>query len=54
MEITGNELTLELLQVFFSMGNFNVDDIILNIFGGLLGYCFLRLFLQKPSPKRSN
>ncbi|BFT72627.1 VanZ family protein [Paenibacillus sp. P36] len=49
----GMSLLLELLQIFFSMGNFDVDDIILNTSGGLLGYCFFRLFRQKPSPKRN-
>ncbi|MDD9270789.1 VanZ family protein [Paenibacillus sp. GCM10023248] len=31
-------LSLEVLQVVFSIGRFDVDDLILNVFGGLLGY----------------
>ncbi|RKN83718.1 VanZ family protein [Paenibacillus ginsengarvi] len=34
----GISLLLECLQVFFSIGNFDVDDLILNTSGGLLGY----------------
>ncbi|TMV49929.1 VanZ family protein [Paenibacillus mesophilus] len=42
----GMSLLLECLQVFFSIGNFDVDDLILNTSGGLLGYgifCIFRL-----------
>lgn len=39
-------LCLECLQVVFSIGSFDVDDLILNISGGLLGYgAFKRLLL---------
>jgi glycopeptide antibiotics resistance protein len=43
----GISLLLECLQVFFSIGNFDVDDLILNTSGGLLGYgvfCIFRLY----------
>ncbi len=37
-------LCLECLQVVFSIGIFDVDDLILNTFGGLLGYCAIKLY----------
>ncbi|MBV7504834.1 VanZ family protein [Bacillus sp. sid0103] len=37
-------LCLECLQVVFSIGIFDVDDLILNTFGGLLGYCVFKLY----------
>ncbi|MDQ0897563.1 MULTISPECIES: VanZ family protein [unclassified Paenibacillus] len=40
----GMSILLECLQVFFSIGNFDVDDLILNTSGGLLGYCVFRLY----------
>ncbi|MDQ0876055.1 glycopeptide antibiotics resistance protein [Paenibacillus sp. V4I3] len=40
----GLSLLLECLQVFFSIGNFDVDDLILNSVGGLLGYGIFRLY----------
>ncbi|PGL72190.1 VanZ family protein [Bacillus sp. AFS055030] len=36
-------LCIESLQVVFSLGVFDVDDLILNTFGGLLGYCAIKL-----------
>ncbi|WP_129691576.1 VanZ family protein [Gottfriedia acidiceleris] len=36
-------LCLESLQVVFSLGIFDVDDLILNTSGGLLGYCAIKL-----------
>jgi len=35
---------LECLQVVFSIGIFDVDDLILNTSGGLLGYCAFKLY----------
>lgn len=37
-------LCLECLQVVFTIGNFDVDDLILNTSGGLLGYCAIKLY----------
>jgi glycopeptide antibiotics resistance protein len=37
-------LCLECLQVVFSLGIFDVDDLILNTSGGLLGYCAIKLY----------
>lgn len=37
-------LSLECAQIVFSMGTFDVDDLILNTLGGLLGYAAYRLF----------
>ncbi|MGO4270461.1 VanZ family protein [Paenibacillus sp. TAF58] len=48
----GLSLLLECLQVFFSIGNFDVDDLILNSFGGLLGYGIFRLYGKYVGIKR--
>ncbi|MGG3838735.1 VanZ family protein [Paenibacillus thiaminolyticus] len=37
-------LYLECSQVVFSLGIFDVDDLILNTSGGLLGYCAIKLY----------
>ncbi len=37
-------LYLECLQVVFSLGIFDVDDLILNTFGGLLGFGAMKLY----------
>ena len=37
-------LCLECLQIVFSLGIFDVDDLILNTSGGLLGYCAIKLY----------
>jgi glycopeptide antibiotics resistance protein len=39
----GISLILECAQGLFSIGTFDVDDLILNTFGGLLGYGLFRL-----------
>lgn len=36
-------LLVEVLQLVFRVGSFDVDDLILNTFGGILGYVFLKL-----------
>ena len=36
-------LSLECLQIIFTIGNFDVDDLILNTAGGLLGYYAIEL-----------
>jgi len=37
-------LSLECFQVFFSLGIFDVDDLLLNTSGGLLGYGAIKLY----------
>lgn len=37
-------LCIEAIQLFFLVGSFDVDDIILNTLGGFLGYLFFMLF----------
>lgn len=37
-------LCIECLQVIFSLGIFDVDDLILNTFGGLIGYYAINLY----------
>lgn len=37
-------LCLESLQVVFTIGSFDVDDLILNTAGGLLGYCAIQFY----------
>jgi glycopeptide antibiotics resistance protein len=48
----GLSLLLECLQVFFSIGNFDLDDLILNSCGGLLGYGIFRLYGKYTGIKR--
>ncbi len=36
-------LFVELMQLIFRVGSFDVDDLILNTLGGLLGYCLLKI-----------
>ena len=36
-------LTFELLQIIFKFGSFDVDDLILNTFGGILGYLPIKI-----------
>ena len=35
-------LTVEVLQLLFRVGSFDVDDLILNTLGGILGYFLLK------------
>ncbi|WP_040205380.1 VanZ family protein [Neobacillus jeddahensis] len=37
-------LTFEILQLLFEFGSFDVDDLILNTFGGLIGYIPIKFF----------
>lgn len=39
-------LAFELIQLIFRFGSFDVDDLILNTFGGVLGYLFIFLILK--------
>lgn len=43
-------LCLECLQVVFSLGIFDVDDLILNTSGGLLGYVSIKLYGKEVEP----
>lgn len=36
-------LLVEILQLVFRVGSFDVDDLLLNTLGGVLGYCLLTL-----------
>jgi glycopeptide antibiotics resistance protein len=36
-------LVVELLQLVFKVGSFDVDDLILNTLGGIAGYCLYKL-----------
>ncbi|MNP72422.1 VanZ like family protein [compost metagenome] len=42
----GFSLCLECMQLVLSMGTFDVDDLILNTTGGLLGYGVFKLFFK--------
>lgn len=44
-------LTFELLQLVFEFGSFDVDDLILNTIGGLLGYLPIKLAFFKSKRK---
>ncbi|WP_036605652.1 VanZ family protein [Paenibacillus assamensis] len=48
-------LSLESAQLLFSIGNFDVDDLILNTLGGILGHCLIRLRVmeEKGTSKRT-
>lgn len=39
-------LVFELIQFFTGLGNFDVDDLLLNTVGGILGFLILLLFFQ--------
>jgi len=41
----GLSLVFEILQLVFEFGSFDVDDLILNTFGGVLGYIPIKLAL---------
>ncbi|GFZ89001.1 hypothetical protein GCM10008018_38960 [Paenibacillus marchantiophytorum] len=41
-------LSLEILQVVFAIGSFDVDDLILNVFGSLIGCFAARLYRFSP------
>lgn len=46
----GTSLLIEILQLVFYLGSCDIDDLILNIFGSLLGfglYCFFRYFYRR-------
>ena len=39
-------LTIEMLQMIFRIGSFDVDDIILNVFGGFTGYFMFIIIIR--------
>lgn len=41
-----SSLTVESLQLYFRVGGFDVDDMMLNTLGGLFGYIALLIFLR--------
>ncbi|WP_229521727.1 VanZ family protein [Paenibacillus monticola] len=45
-------LCFEVTQLLLRMGTFDVDDLILNTFGGIMGYCIFKflVWLIKPQP----
>lgn len=47
-----SSLSYELLQLIFELGSFDVDDLILNTFGGLVGYILVRIFLFIIRPRK--
>ncbi len=47
-------LSLECLQIIFTIGNFDVDDLILNTTGGLLGHYVIKLYDKVYSKSRVN
>ncbi|MDR7238410.1 VanZ family protein [Neobacillus drentensis] len=47
-------LTFELLQLIFEFGSFDVDDLILNTVGGILGYIPIKLVLLITLLKKKN
>ncbi|MEH6957055.1 VanZ family protein, partial [Neobacillus drentensis] len=47
-------LTFELMQLIFEFGSFDVDDLILNTVGGILGYLPIKLFLLFTGYKMKN
>ncbi|MFL6557453.1 MAG: VanZ family protein, partial [Bacillus sp. (in: firmicutes)] len=47
-------LTFELLQLVFEFGSFDVDDLILNTSGGIIGYLPIKLILLFTHLKKKN
>jgi glycopeptide antibiotics resistance protein len=39
-------LTFELIQLIFEFGSFDVDDLILNTIGGIIGYFPIKIILS--------
>ena len=46
-------LCVEIIQLVFKVGSFDVDDILLNTAGGVLGYLFYKIFVAKVRAWRS-
>ncbi|MGU8605254.1 VanZ family protein, partial [Clostridium perfringens] len=42
----GISLTIELIQLLTGLGFFDVDDIILNVLGGIIGYLILKILVE--------
>lgn len=41
-----SSLIIELIQLFTGFGIFDIDDLILNTIGGVIGYIFYKLFIK--------
>ncbi|MNR46498.1 VanZ like family protein [compost metagenome] len=52
MRAFGISLALECLQVILLIGSFDVDDLILNSSGGLLGYWVYKMIVKLTQPKK--
>lgn len=48
----GTSLVIEMLQYILGRGQADVDDLICNILGGMLGYCLCMLFLSLAGKRR--
>ncbi|MDR4945277.1 VanZ family protein [Neobacillus cucumis] len=46
-------LTFEMMQLIFEFGSFDVDDLILNTFGGVLGYIPIKIILIMAKRKKN-
>ncbi|MEH7093677.1 VanZ family protein [Neobacillus vireti] len=47
-------LTFELIQLVFEFGSFDVDDLILNTLGGMLGYIPIKIFQMTTVHRKQN
>ena len=47
-------LFLECLQLVFALGSFDVDDLLLNTIGGIIGYAILSLIVQASGQPRNS
>lgn len=45
--------SVEMTQVMFQVGRFDIDDIILNVFGASIGYVVARIFIKRQRGKRN-
>ncbi|GHI00599.1 VanZ family protein [Neobacillus kokaensis] len=45
-------LTYELMQLIFTFGSFDVDDLILNTIGGVIGFIPIKIFLKLVGSRR--
>lgn len=49
--IAGTSLLFEVLQMLLAIGNFDIDDVLLNTVGGMLGYALFALGVRISSSK---
>lgn len=52
--IGATSLLFEVIQMLTAMGNFDIDDVLLNVVGGALGYGLYRLLAPKSRPAASS